>query len=54
MDDYLVKEMQVHTPVRNFESVGCQAFRLTSVLGSPSRIGARYFSEECKTAVLMF
>lgn len=51
---YLVKELQVHILVRNFRNIGSQAFKLTSMPGSPSRIRARYFLEEHKTAVLMF
>lgn len=51
---YLVKELQVHIPVRNFRSIGSQPFKLSSVPGSPGRSRTRYFSEEHKTAVLMF
>lgn len=51
----LAKELKVHTSeFRNFRSICSNAFKLTSVPGSPSRIRARYFLEEHKTAVLLF
>lgn len=51
---YLVKELQVCIAVRNFRSIDSQAFKLTSMQGSPGRIRTRYFLEEHKTTVLVY
>lgn len=54
-ENKLAKELKVHTSeFRNFRNICSNAFKFTSVPGSPSRIRARYFLEEHKTAVLLF
>lgn len=49
LENKLAKELQVDTSdFKNFRSIGSNAFELTSVPDSPSRISAKYFWKSTK------